>query len=121
MRYQFAAVLFLFVAATYAWADDSWVGETVIVKTPDTKFVDPHTGAGKKALVLAQKACELTNWKDASVLESFAAACAETGDFEQAVRWQTKALEDKDFAAHAGDAARKRLELYKQRKPCRED
>jgi hypothetical protein len=37
------------------------------------------------------------------------------------VRWQTKALEDRDFAVHAGDAARKRLELYKQRKPYRED
>jgi hypothetical protein len=49
-----------------------------------------------------------------------AAAHAETGDFEQAVRWESKALEDKDFAAHSSVAARKRLELYKQKKPFRD-
>lgn len=48
---------------------------------------------GGRALREATAACELTKWADPGCLEALAAACAEVGDFESAVDWQTRALE----------------------------
>ena len=45
------------------------------------------------ALKLATKACEITEWSDWSVLDTYAQAAFRTGDRESAVRWQTKAVE----------------------------
>ncbi len=81
---------------------------------PDGQYRD-----GKKARDTAQKACELTAWNDAMILDTLAAASAETGDFNSAVKWQTKAievltdnLERDEFLA--------RLVLYQQEKPFRQ-
>ena len=80
---------------------------------PDEKYRD-----GKKAVESATRACELTDWKDADSLDTLAAACAEAGDFDAAVKWQEKALgmlakddepNRKDFEA--------RLTLYRAKKP----
>ena len=46
-----------------------------------------------KAIENATKACELTNWEDHHCLGTFAAVCAEIGNFVDAVKWQKKALE----------------------------
>ena len=48
---------------------------------------------GKRALELATKACELANWKSAVYLDSLAASYAETGNFQEAIKWQTQAIE----------------------------
>jgi tetratricopeptide (TPR) repeat protein len=75
---------------------------------------------GPRAVDLATEACEKTEWKRPDVLDTLAAAYAETGDFESAVEWQTKAIElatDPHFKADAEE----RLELYRNHKPCRED
>jgi tetratricopeptide (TPR) repeat protein len=72
---------------------------------------------GRKANEYAVKACELTQWKAAAPLESLAAACAESGNFGDAVKWAEKALElapaDQKAAAHS------RLDLYKAGRPYR--
>jgi hypothetical protein len=49
-----------------------------------------------------------------------AAACAEAGDFESAVKWQTKAddLHADDEDKRVGES---RLELYRDKKPYRDD
>jgi tetratricopeptide (TPR) repeat protein len=74
---------------------------------------------GAHALADATRACELSNYKDGDALSSLAAACAENGQFDRAVKLQTKALQDRAFAQQKGDA-RQRLELYQQKKPYRE-
>ena len=47
---------------------------------------------GKRAVQLATRACELTDWQDANDIENLAAGYAECGRFDEAVKWQTKAV-----------------------------
>jgi hypothetical protein len=53
-------------------------------------------------------------------LDTLAAACAEAGQFDEAVRYQTMALDDRTSRGPTGDEFRQRLELYKQKRPFRE-
>ena len=76
---------------------------------------------GRAAVALATRACELTKWKDADLLDTLAAAHAEAGDFEQAQRFQAQAIAGKRFAPKERQEMEKRLELYGARKPYRED
>jgi hypothetical protein len=75
---------------------------------------------GKLALAEATEACELTKWKNGGYIDTLSVACAEVGDFEQAIRWQNKALEDKSYDEEDGDDARKKLALFEKRQPFRE-
>jgi tetratricopeptide (TPR) repeat protein len=76
---------------------------------------------GKKAVELAKKACELSNWKVWSWIITLAAAHAENGDFEEAIKWQKKAMHLSDFPKDKVDDGNKRLKLYKDHKPYREE
>jgi tetratricopeptide (TPR) repeat protein len=76
---------------------------------------------GKKAVELGTRACELTHWKRQGYIDTLAAAYAETGDFEKAVKYQELALEDAGYQQRHGAWARKVLEGYKNKKPYRED
>ncbi len=75
---------------------------------------DPAVRDGKRAIELARKACELTQWKEPNHIDTLAAAYARAGDFASAVKWQGKALEDSEF--RKAREARERLELYRARK-----
>jgi len=75
---------------------------------------------GKRAVELATRACEATEWKDGAMTDTLAAAYAETGDFEQARQWQEKALKAPGVAPGDQDGMRRRLQLYRERKAYHE-
>lgn len=73
---------------------------------------------GKKALELALKACELSGWGNPSYVDTLASAYARVGEFQNAVKWQQKAIDATTFTDEAANAeARKRLRLYRMSKP----
>ena len=74
---------------------------------------------GKKALELALKAAQATDYKESFILSTLAAAYAEIGDFENALKFAQKALElVKDEKQK--EELKNELESYKQNKPIRE-
>jgi hypothetical protein len=52
----------------------------------------PSVKDGRRALALARKGCDLSAWSDWRLLATHAAACAEMGDFAEAIRLQERAL-----------------------------
>jgi tetratricopeptide (TPR) repeat protein len=80
---------------------------------------DASVRDAKKALADATQACQLTNWKVGYALEGYAAACAAAGDFDEAVKWQTRAAADEEYMARRGATARYRVQLYEAKKPLR--
>ncbi len=98
-------------------ADDSILNNFawVLATSPDDKLRD-----GARAIKLATKACEVTEYKKAHILSTLAAAYAETGDFEAAVKWSNKAVELGVEEKEVDDQLKKELESYQQKKPWRE-
>jgi tetratricopeptide (TPR) repeat protein len=74
---------------------------------------------GARAVELARKVCELTNWKDANCLDTLAAAYAETGDFEAAIQNVGRAIALSD--GKEAEDFRQKQELYQNRQPFRDD
>jgi tetratricopeptide (TPR) repeat protein len=73
---------------------------------------------GEKALVLAAKARELTKGQDGSILDTLAAAHAEAGRFQEAMKWQVAAIRLKDRGP-AADPLYQRLKLYSAKQAFR--
>ncbi len=82
-----------------------------------------HPDAGKrdgaKALAEARTAYDRGHGKEAEVLAVLAAAYAEAGDFDRAVEWQAKALENPQYVKESGPAGEARLAGYRKRVPYR--
>ena len=74
---------------------------------------------GKRAIDYGTKACELTKWENAIYLDTLGAAYAEAGDFDAAVKWQTKAVELAPNKA-SKEGCQQHLDLYKKKMPLRE-
>jgi tetratricopeptide (TPR) repeat protein len=83
---------------------------------------DPKYREGIEAVKLAERACELTRYGNAVVLDTLSAAYAEAGRFEDAVRTEQKAI---DLAHTSGqkelaDNLQKNLKLFFARRAIRE-
>jgi Flp pilus assembly protein TadD len=75
---------------------------------------------GKQAVDLATKACELTVWKNPYHLSALAAAHAEAGNFDEALRRHREAMALPDYPKDKLERAQQRLQLYERRMPYRE-
>ena len=91
----------------------AWIKATSAV----AELFDPD-----EAVRLAERACELTGFKDPAMLDTLGAALAAAGEFSEAVESAVKALELAEPAKwqDLGDKIRKRLESYKAGRGWRE-
>lgn len=87
----------------------------VLATSPEDELRD-----GQRAIKLATKACEVTDYKKPHILSTLAAAYAETGDFETAIKWSTKAVELGAQNDEVDEQLKNELESYKKKKPWRE-
>ena len=85
----------------------------VLATSPDEKLRD-----GKRAIELAELGCEVTEYKEAHILSTLAAAYAESGEWDEAIKWSKKAVELGGEAID--DQLKKELASYEQKKPWRE-
>jgi tetratricopeptide (TPR) repeat protein len=75
---------------------------------------------GNKAVYQALQACDLSGWENANFCDSLAAAYAEAGDFESAVRCQNLAIELGQTETQVPSGAKRRLRLFEFQLPYRE-
>jgi tetratricopeptide (TPR) repeat protein len=116
----------------------NWRAE-IRASCPDASFRD-----GKAAVADAKRACDMSKWKYADYIDTLAVACAESGDFDSAIRYEQQAIDlnrsgkdatiqktgdpigDKlatkmaEYAKHDLTWYLKRLEMYKQHHPYHE-
>jgi tetratricopeptide (TPR) repeat protein len=115
-RGQWPEVLADLTAAHAAAPEHPLVGNSLawyLATCPEDALRD-----GRRAVELARRACRATGWTNPQCLDTLAAACAETGAFDEAVRWQTEALAASPEEEKA--AVRARLEIYQDHQPYRE-
>lgn len=76
---------------------------------------------GKRALEMAEKSCELTEYSKPHILSTLASAHAEMGNFDKAMEWIDKALElaEKEDSPNLEDIKKEKTS-YEQKKPWRE-
>jgi serine/threonine protein kinase/predicted Zn-dependent protease len=84
---------------------------SLLATCPEAEFRD-----GAKAVESATTVCQLANWKDPGYLDTLAAAYAETGNFESAIEWQTRAIDQltDDERSRYESEFRARLKLYQE-------
>jgi hypothetical protein len=87
----------------------------LLATAPKSKMRD-----GQKAVEYAKRACDLDSWKNAYYLGTLAAANAEVGNFDEAVKWERKCiiigLPEKEM-----QQARRELNLFENKKPYHAD
>ncbi|RCS52900.1 hypothetical protein DTL42_08720 [Bremerella cremea] len=78
---------------------------------------------GDKALQYGIKACEATDYQQAHILSTLAAAYAEKGDFEAARKWSKEAVKlagDDESATEIREHLKNELSAYEKNEPWRE-
>jgi tetratricopeptide (TPR) repeat protein len=76
---------------------------------------------GTEAVSAAKKACELSHWQNSGLIDTLAVAYAEAGDFDEAIKYEKQALIDSSLAPKEREEREKRLALFQQRKPFRDE
>jgi hypothetical protein len=77
---------------------------------------------GSEAVILAKRAAELDHWRSHQFIDTLAAAYAEAGDFESAVKYEEQALTKvANTPLETIKRMQKRLGLYKTHQPYRDD
>src|SRR3954452_3105716 len=74
---------------------------------------------GQQAVKDAKVACSIMVWQDEDMMDTLAAAYAETGDFNLAVQYAAQALAVKDISPEDAKRIQRHLESFQQRKPIR--
>jgi tetratricopeptide (TPR) repeat protein len=82
---------------------------------------DKRARNGAAAIDAATKVCQSTQWNNWRYVDTLAAAYAEAGKFTEAVNYQKLALRTADGPTTITEEAKKRLNLYEQHKPYREE
>src|SRR6266542_4441341 len=95
------------VTLARALSDRAWFQATC----PNASFRN-----GQQAVKDAKAACSIMQWKDEDMIDTLAAAYAETGDFESAARYAAQALAVKGISAQDAKVFREHLALFQQRK-----
>lgn len=85
----------------------------VLATSPDEELRN-----GERSIELAKEAAEVSEYKEAHILSTLAAGYAETGQWEEAIKWSKKAVEIGGEAID--DQLQKELASYEQKKPWRE-
>lgn len=106
---QYESAIRLDPESAYLHNDCAWLLSTC----PDAAVRN-----GKRAVRFSLEACELADWQDTFMLDTLAAAYAESGDFETAIAMLEKGLED--FGDAGPEGMRARLKLYRRGVPFRE-
>ncbi len=88
-------------------SDRAWFQATC----PNASFRNGH-----QAVKDAKAACSIMTWKDENMVDTLAAAYAETGDFDTAVRYTAQALAAKGISTQDAKVFREHLALFQQRK-----
>lgn len=98
--------------------DDSGVLNNLawlLATSPDDGLRD-----GKRAITLAEKACEKTEWKQPHIISTLAAGHAESGDYAAARKFSQKAVEGTEKETEIRGQLEKELASYEAGKPWRE-
>jgi TPR repeat protein len=75
---------------------------------------------GKQAVDYANQACVRTHWKTASMIDTLAAAYAETGDFDTAIKCEKQAMGIPGTGSADKQRMEQRIELYSHHEPYRQ-
>jgi Tfp pilus assembly protein PilF len=91
-------------------SDRAWLRATC----PNASFRN-----GQQAVKDAKAACSIMVWKDEHMIDTLAAAHAETGDFNSAVQYASQALAVKGISPENTKLFQGHLALFQQHKPIR--
>lgn len=95
------------VTLARALSDRAWFQATC----PSASFRN-----GQQAVKDAKAACSIMAWQDEEMIDTLAAAYAETGDFDSALRYATQALAVKGISPQDANAFREHVAWFQQRK-----
>jgi tetratricopeptide (TPR) repeat protein len=117
-RYDLALANFNQLLSLHTMSDRSSLLNTrawILATCPDARYRN-----GQQAVQDATKAVHVGGFGKASYLDTLAAAYAETGDFDSAVKYQQKAIAAQTRMDKLDDGAAARLQSYGQKRPYRD-